>query len=100
MVRVLVCDDHNLFREGVKAVLRSDADIEVIGEAGDGQEALEKALAIRPDVVLMDIAMPSMGWYESLPRITHADPKIKVLVLTMHDEDDFVGYCLNAGASG
>jgi len=99
-MRILICDDHTLFREGIKALLRSDPTVEVVGEAADGKEAVDKALGLRPDIVLMDISMPSMVGYESLRRITQGDSKIKVLVLTMHDEDDVIGYCLTAGASG
>jgi two-component system response regulator NreC len=99
-MRVLLCDDHTMFREGIKALLHSDPTIEVVGEAGDGKEAVDKALDLRPDVVLMDISMPSMVGYEALRRITREDRKIKVLVLTMHEEEDFIGFCLNAGASG
>lgn len=99
-IRVLLCDDHTLFREGIKAILRADTTIEVVGEAADGREAVGKALRLRPNVVLMDISMPSIVGYEALRRIIRADKKIKVLVLTMYDEEDVIGFCLNAGASG
>ena len=99
-MRVLLCDDHTLFREGIKAVLRVDTAIEVVGEAADGREAVEKALRLRPDVVLMDVSMPLMVGYEAISRIIGADKRIKVLVLTMYDEEDVIRFCLNAGASG
>jgi len=99
-LRVLICDDHTLFREGIKAILSSDPAIEIVGEAADGKQAVESALDLRPDVVLMDISMPSMVGYEALRRIVKVDKNIKILVLTMYEEEEIISLCLNAGASG
>jgi DNA-binding NarL/FixJ family response regulator len=98
-IRLLVCDDHGLFRAGVMAVLRERPAIEVVGEAGDGQAALEAAERLRPDVVLMDISMPRLDGIEATRRLTR-DRDVKVLILTMHVEDHLVARCLEAGASG
>lgn len=99
-VRLLICDDHTLFREGIKAILRADPSIEIIGEATDGKQAVENALHLRPDVVLMDVSMPALVGYEAVRRITKVDKRIKILVLTMYEEEEIIGLCLNAGASG
>lgn len=97
---VLVCDDHQLFREGIKAILRAEATIEVTGEARDGREAVEIALRLRPDVVLMDMEMPDLNGVEATRRIRQADRGIQVLILTMYGEEELVARCLQAGAAG
>jgi len=99
-VRILICDDHTLFREGIKAILSADPAIEIVGEAADGRQAVESALQLRPDVVLMDVSMPLMVGYEALRRIVKVDKNIKILVLTMYEEEEIISVCLNAGASG
>jgi two-component system response regulator NreC len=99
-IRVLVCDDHALFREGVKTILSSQPDIEVVGEAGDGKEGLEQALRLYPDVVLMDISMPALKGFDAALRIKKARPDIKVLILSVYDDEDMVARCLDAGAAG
>jgi len=99
-VRLLICDDHTLFREGVKAILRADPSIEIVGEATDGKQAVESALRLRPDVVLMDVSMPALVGYEAVRRIAKVDKRIKMLVLTMYEEEEIISLCLNAGASG
>lgn len=99
-IRVLICDDHELFREGVKTILNTQPDIEVIGEAGDGKEAVELALKLNPDVVLMDISMPVLKGFDAVRRIRKARPGIKVLILTVYDDEDLVARCLDTGASG
>jgi len=99
-VRLLICDDHTLFREGIKSILRVDPSIEVVGEAADGRQAVESALRSRPDVVLMDVSMPVMIGYEAVRRISKANKNIRILVLTMYEEEEIIGLCLNAGASG
>lgn len=99
-VRVLICDDHELFREGLKAILRDETGVEVIGEARDGREAVEKAARLGPDVVVMDMEMPNLNGLEATRRIRQAHPYVKVLILTMYGEKELVARCLEAGAAG
>lgn len=99
-ITVLICDDHELFREGVKAILARQPDIGVVGEAGDGGEAVEAALRLNPDVVLMDISMPLLKGFEAVRRIKKVLSDIQVLMLTIYDDEDLVARCLDAGASG
>jgi two-component system response regulator NreC len=99
-IKVLICDDHELFREGVKSALHLQRDIEVVGEAADGKQAVESALRLIPDVVLMDISMPALKGFEAVRRIAKALPGVKTLMLTVYDDEDLVARCLDAGASG
>ncbi len=102
MIRVVVVDDQGLVRSGFVVLLRSAPDIEVVGEAGDGREALEVVTRERPDVVLMDVRMPEMDGVEATRRIA-ADPQLtstRVLILTTFDLDEYVFAALRAGASG
>jgi two-component system, NarL family, response regulator NreC len=99
-ISVLICDDHELFREGVKTILSSQSDIEVVGEAGDGKEAVNLAMRLNPKVILMDISMPVLKGFDALRRIKKARPAIKILILTVYDYEDLVARCLEAGASG
>lgn len=99
-ITVLVCDDHALFREGVKTILNSQADIEVIGEAADGKEAVQEAGRLSPDVILMDISMPVLKGFDAVRRIKKARPETKILILTVYDDEDLVARCLDAGAAG
>jgi two-component system response regulator NreC len=99
-ITVLVCDDHALFREGVKTILSTQPDIEVIGEAADGKEAVEEAIRLNPNVVLMDISMPVLKGFDAVRRIRKVRPDAKVLILTVYDDEDLVARCLDAGAAG
>lgn len=99
-IRVLLCDDHTLFREGIKAILKDEHAIEIVGEAEDGRQAVAKALELHPDVVLMDIAMPDLSGFDATRRILHANPKTKVIILTMYEEEEVINRCLAAGAAG
>ena len=99
-IRVLVCDDHQLFREGVKSILNAQPTLEVVGEASDGKEAVDMALKLDPDVVLMDISMPVLRGFEATRRLKRARPCIKVLILTVYGDEDLVTRCLDAGAAG
>jgi two-component system, NarL family, response regulator NreC len=99
-IRVLICDDHTLFREGIRAILSSDPAMEIAGEAEDGKKAVTEALRLRPDVVLMDVSMPSLIGYEAIRQIMRSEPKMRILVLTMYEEEDIIRRCLRAGASG
>ena len=100
MIRVLLVDDHTLFREGVRALFASEGDIEVVGEAADGEEAVRRTAELCPDVVVMDIMMPGMNGIEATRRIHASHPGIKVLVLSMYDDEEYVQQLLAAGASG
>lgn len=99
-IRVLICDDHTLFREGMKAILEQEPSIEVVGEAGDGREAVAMARQLNPDIVLLDISMPDLSGFEAASRIRQSSKKAKVVVLTMYEEEETIVRCLNAGASG
>jgi two-component system response regulator NreC len=99
-ITVLVCDDHELFREGVKTILSTRPDFQVVGEASDGREAVEMALKLEPRVVLMDISMPVLKGFDAVRRIRKARPGVKVLILTVYEDEDMVARCLDAGASG
>ncbi|MBI2149933.1 MAG: response regulator transcription factor [Acidobacteria bacterium] len=99
-LKLLVCDDHALFREGIKATLARESSVEVIGEAEDGRQAVAEAKKLRPNVVLMDIAMPGLNGLEATMRIKEIDPDIKILIMTMYDDEEVIARCLSAGASG
>ena len=97
---MLVADDHALVREGVRALLRSCEDIEVVGEAADGREAVEKARHLEPDVVLMDIAMPGLGGLEATLALQRECPRARVLVLTQYEDREYVARFMKVGAAG
>ncbi len=99
-IRVLIVDDHALFREGIRLILQNQGSIEVIGEAADGAEAIEAARALKPDVVLMDVSMPGMDGLRAARQIKQECPQTQVLMLTMHESDDYFFHSLSAGASG
>lgn len=99
-IRVMVVDDHDLFRDGIVGVLRGQPDVEVVGEAGDGLEALVLAQSLRPDVVLLDINMPGTDGIEAARLITRELPECRVVMLTVRDEDERVFEAIRAGASG
>ncbi len=100
MIRVLLADDHTLFREGVRRLLDSEAGIEVVAEAGRSQEILDGTASTEPDVVLLDVSMPGRGGLETLGELKARQPGIRVLMLTVHPEDHFAIRCIKAGADG
>jgi DNA-binding NarL/FixJ family response regulator len=98
-VRVLLVDD-DLMRAGLKAVLSSDDDIQIVGEAGNGRTAVGEAWKERPDVVLMDVRMPDLDGISATREVLAVSPEIKVAILTTFEQDDYIFSALNAGASG
>lgn len=99
-IRVLIADDHALLREGLRKILELEGDIKVIGESGDGLDVVEKAEELRPDVILMDINMPNGGGLAATRTIHERFPEIDVIVLTIHDDDEYIIELVNAGAKG
>jgi len=99
-LRILVADDHPVYRAGLAGVLAEEGDMEVVGEAADGEQALAMALELRPDVVLMDLHMPGVGGVEATSRLAEEAPAVRVLVLTMYDNDESVLAAMRAGARG
>lgn len=99
-IRVVIVDDHSLVREGISALLRFHEDVEVIGEAADGRQAIEIASRLNPDVMLMDIAMPGLGGLEATIEIKKRNPDIKILVLSQYEDREYVSRFLKANVSG
>jgi DNA-binding NarL/FixJ family response regulator len=99
-IRVLVVDDHTIVREGVHILLDAQSDIEVVGEAADGQEALVRARELQPEIALVDIAMPGLNGLDLTRALKRDWPQIKVIVLTMYESDEYFFQVLDAGASG
>lgn len=99
-IRVLICDDHSIVREGLKAVLNDGTTFTVVGEAADGQEVLEVARRVRPDVILMDLQMPGLGGIEAAKLIMAELPRTKIIALTTFAEEKLVVECLKVGVHG
>ena len=99
-IRVLIADDHAIVREGIRALMEAQPDIEVAGEATDGAEAVSKTGKLQPDIVLMDITMPLLNGLEATRQIKQLYHEVKILVLTMHESDDYFFKILEGGASG
>ena len=99
-IRVVIADDHNVVRKGIRDLLSDEDDITVVGEARNGQEAVDLALALRPDVVVMDIAMPELTGVEATRQLRAQAPGVRVLVLTAYDDDPYIYGLLDAGATG
>jgi len=99
-VKVLVVDDHEVVRQGIKMVLDSDPELDVVGEASSGEEAIEKVRELQPNVVVMDISMPGLSGFEATRRIRESHPEVQILALTVHDSEAYVFQMLQAGATG
>jgi DNA-binding NarL/FixJ family response regulator len=99
-LRVFLADDHAVVREGLKALVNAQAGMEVVGEAADGQAALEAATKLRPDVVVMDISMPGLSGARATEQLKQACPQVRVLALTVHEDRGYLRQLLEAGASG
>jgi DNA-binding NarL/FixJ family response regulator len=99
-VKILLADDHAMFRSGLRALLELEEGMAVVGEAGSGEEAVEKALKLRPDLILMDVSMPGMNGLEATRRIAALDIGVSVLVLTVHAEEEYLVPVVEAGGSG
>jgi len=100
MTRILIADDHDVVRSGVRTILESRADWEVVGEARDGKDAIDQALATRPDVVILDYGLPLVNGVEATRQIRSRVPGVEVLIFTMHDADSLIRDVLEAGARG
>src|ERR1700730_797413 len=100
MKRILIADDHAIFREGLRKVLEAAGGLSVVAEAATGEEALARARESRPDLVLADLSMPGRGGIETVQELKRRAPKVRILVLTMHAEDNFAVRCLREGADG
>jgi len=99
-LRILIAEDHETVREGLKLIINAQADMEVCGEAGDGQAAVKSALELQPDVVVMDVTMPEFNGLKATQKLKQLNPQIKILTLTRHTDDGYLQELLRAGASG
>jgi len=100
VIKCVIVDDHTLFRDGLRRVLESEPDLEVVGEASDAAEGLEKIRELQPDVVLLDIGMPGMSSFEAARILVQDYPHIRLIFLTMHEEEEYLLQCMRVGASG
>ncbi|MBM3745096.1 MAG: response regulator transcription factor [Acidobacteria bacterium] len=99
-IRILLADDHTLFRQGIKTLINTEPDMEIAGEAANGGEAIERANELRPDIVLMDIGMPGFSSFEATRQIRKNRPETKILFLTMYDDEDYLVEGMESGGSG
>lgn len=99
-IKVLLVDDHTLLRQGLRKLLELEPSLEVVGEGGNGKEALEKAKDLQPDVILLDINMPGMNGVEATSLLKQTQPELKIIILTIHKDDEYIFEAIKAGASG
>jgi two-component system, NarL family, response regulator NreC len=99
-ISILLADDHAILRDGIRALLNDETDLQVVGEADNGRQALEKARSLRPDIVIMDIGMPLLSGLEATRQIRRDVPDARVLILTMHQNEEYLAQVMAAGASG
>jgi len=99
-IRIVLADDHQMVRKGLRSLIERERDLEVVGEASDGREVIELTEEERPDVVVIDISMPRLNGFEAARRITDSFPDTKVLMLTVHEDEEYIFRSLKAGASG
>ena len=99
-IKVLLAEDHIVVREGIRELIQGEDDMEVVGEAGDGAEAIELVSQVEPDVILMDIAMPKLNGIEATRRIKESHPSVSILILTAYDSEEFIFALVEAGAAG
>jgi DNA-binding NarL/FixJ family response regulator len=99
-IKVIIADDHKIMRDGLRAILDKQKDIDIIGEAADGRETIAMALKLSPDVILMDVSMPDINGIDAARRILEKSPGVKVLALSMHSDQKFIAEMLSAGAAG
>ena len=100
VLRILIADDHTLVRSGMRALLQTEEDLEVVGEAATGEQVVTMATTLQPDVIVMDLRMPGISGIEATRRILHSNPAIRILVVTLLEEDDTLFAALRAGARG
>ena len=99
-IRILIADDHGVIRAGLRALLEDVPDITVVGEASDGVESLAKAVELKPDILLMDLSMPNMGGIEATRQLSQSEPKVRVLILTVHEDESLLKEVIRVGAAG
>ncbi len=100
LIKVLIVDDHDIVRQGLRAVINAERDMELVGEAADGEEAVQKTLALKPDLVLMDLLMPRMNGIDAIRKIKQTEPQARILVLTSYSDEQLVFSAIAAGALG
>jgi two-component system, NarL family, response regulator NreC len=99
-IRILITDDHGVIRAGLRALLAGIPEIEVVGEASDGLEVLSKTAELKPDIVLMDLSMPNMGGIEATRQLSQIEPRVRVLILTVHEDEGLLKEVVRVGAAG
>ncbi len=100
MTKVLICDDHEVVRAGLRLILENQTDLQIVGEAKSGEELIQQARQWQPDLVITDLSMPGLGGLEAIPRVRAAAPQARVLILTVHDDEAYFFQALEAGAEG